>query len=49
MPGVWVIVALVVALVSVVLAVVGNQAANPVWLMLLAIFIVLFTGAKTPW
>ena len=45
---VYAILALVVALVSVILALITNQAANPVWLMLTAIFIVLFTGAKWP-
>lgn len=46
--NVWAIVALVIALCSVILAIIGNAAGNPVWLMLLAIFIVLFTGAKSP-
>ena len=43
------ILALVIAGVSIVLALIGHTAANPVWLMLLAIFIVLFTGARWQW
>jgi hypothetical protein len=42
------ILALVIALVSVVLAIIGHSAGNPLWLMSLAIFIALFTGARWP-
>jgi hypothetical protein len=34
---------------SIVIAVLGIQLVAAMWLVLLAIFIVLFTGARSPW
>lgn len=47
--GVGNIVALVCIVISVVFAVVTNQATNAVWWALLAIFAVLWWDAKAPW
>ena len=47
----WTIIVLAIALVSVVLAILGNvyHVAVATYFILLAIFVVLFTGAKSPW
>jgi len=47
--GVGNIVALVCIVISVVFAVVTNQATNAVWWALLAIFAVLWWDARAPW
>jgi hypothetical protein len=47
--GVGNIVALVCIIISVVFAVVTNQTTSAVWWSLLAIFAVLWWGAKAPW
>ena len=43
------IVALVCIVVSIIFALVGAQITNPVWWALLAIFAVLWWGARAPW
>jgi len=47
--GVGNIVALVCIVISIILAIITSQAANPLWWVLLAIFAVLWWGAKAPW
>jgi hypothetical protein len=47
--GVGNIVALVCIIISVVFAIVTNQATSAVWWALLAIFAVLWWGARSPW
>jgi hypothetical protein len=47
--GVGNIVALVCVIISVVFAIVTNQATSAVWWVLLAIFAVLWWGARSPW
>jgi hypothetical protein len=47
--GVGNIVALICIIISVVFAVVTNQATSAVWWALLAIFAVLWWGARAPW
>jgi hypothetical protein len=43
------IVALVCILISIIFALVTREATNPLWWTLLAIFAVLWWGAKAPW
>lgn len=45
----WAIIALCLVITSVIVVVLGMQLAIAMWLVLLGIFIVLFTGAKSPW
>jgi hypothetical protein len=49
MAGFWAVLALALVIASIVIAVLGIQLAAAMWLVLLAIFIVLFTGARSPW
>jgi hypothetical protein len=49
MAGFWAALALALVIASIVIAVLGIQLAAAMWLVLLAIFIVLFTGARSPW
>jgi len=43
------IVVLVIALVSLVLAIITNTIGNPTYLILFAIWLTLFLAAKSPW
>jgi uncharacterized membrane protein len=47
--GIGNVVALVCIVVSVIFAVVTNEATNPLWWALLAIFAVLWWNARAPW
>ena len=47
--GVGNIVALVCIVISIIFAIITNQAASPLWWVLLAIFAVLWWGSKAPW
>ena len=49
MAGFWAVLSLALVIASIVIAVLGIQLAAAMWLVLLAIFIVLFTGARSPW
>ena len=47
--GIGNVVALVCIVVSVIFSVVTNEATNPLWWALLAIFAVLWWNARAPW
>jgi hypothetical protein len=47
--SIWAVLVLVLALVSLVLAIVGRDIASPTYLILFAIWMTLFLGAKSPW
>jgi hypothetical protein len=47
--GVGNLVALICIVISIVFAIVTNQATNALWWALLAIFAVLWWGARAPW
>ena len=49
MPMLWAVIALVIGLVSFVLALIGHEIASPTYLILLGIFVVLFFKATSPW
>jgi hypothetical protein len=47
--GVGNIVALVCIVISIIFAIITNEATSPLWWVLLAIFAVLWWGSKAPW
>ena len=47
--GVGNIVALIWIVISIIIAIITNQATNALWGALLAIFAVLWWGARAPW